>query len=259
MTLHHLSIYKITAAALFCFGILCFIYFGFVSIYTKNLFSFALIWLFGGIGSLIFSFALFYIEKNKIRVPHWLILLFLLLLVLATSIFGICEFLIVNRMFAYPQKQVDYLIVLGAGLKKDKITKSLEFRLNAAYDYLSDHEDVIAIVSGGMGSGETITEAQAMASYLEEKGISKDRIKLEKKSTNTYENILYSKKFLPHSDTRIAIVTNNFHLYRAEQIAKKQNLNHVEGLAASSDLFLIVHFMVREGFAVLKYRLTGMS
>jgi uncharacterized SAM-binding protein YcdF (DUF218 family) len=55
----------------------------------------------------------------------------------------------------------------------------------------------------------------------------------------------------------IGIVTSNFHLFRAMQIAKKQNLYHVTGIAAPSDPVLLIHMAFRDGLAILKDRLAG--
>ena len=56
----------------------------------------------------------------------------------------------------------DYIIVLGAGLKGDTPSLALERRLEKAAEYMNKNGNAIAIVSGGQGKGETISEAQAM-------------------------------------------------------------------------------------------------
>lgn len=259
MTTYDLSIYVISANIILLLGIFCFVYFCFICYYTRNPLSFALIWLVGSISCFTLSFIILYADKYNIVLPCWMFFLFITMVFIGAFIFGICELLILKRLFAFPKKEVDYIIILGAGLKKDKLTKSLKFRLDTAYDYLIKHEHTTAIVSGGMGSGEIITEAQAMGKYLREKGIASNRIIQEEHSTNTYENIFYSKTFLPSLDVSVGIVTNNFHIYRGEQIAKKQGFSNLHGISAPSDKLLFVHFMVREGFAVLKYKLTGKS
>ena len=60
----------------------------------------------------------------------------------------------------------DYIIVLGAGLKGDTPSLALERRLEKAAEYMNKNGNAIAIVSGGQGQGETISEAQAMENYL---------------------------------------------------------------------------------------------
>ena len=59
-----------------------------------------------------------------------------------------------------------YLIVLGAQVKGRKITDSLRRRLEKAQFYLVKHKDMKAIVSGGQGKGEEITEAEACLSLI---------------------------------------------------------------------------------------------
>ena len=50
------------------------------------------------------------------------------------------------------------------------------------------------IVSGGQGSDEAISEAEAMRRYLVEQGIRNEEIIMEDKSTNTEENLVFSMK-----------------------------------------------------------------
>jgi uncharacterized SAM-binding protein YcdF (DUF218 family) len=114
----------------------------------------------------------------------------------------------------------------------------------------------VAIVSGGKGSKEAITEAEAMHLYLMTKGIQPTRIIQEDKSTNTKENIHFSKAFLKDNAT-VAIVTNGFHIFRATSIAKKQGITLVQGLAAPTDLLLSINYYVREAVGVLKDKVFG--
>ena len=61
----------------------------------------------------------------------------------------------------------------------------LKHRLDAAYDYLTEHPDVPVIVCGGQGPDESISEAQCMYEYLTKKGIAAERITQEDRSTST--------------------------------------------------------------------------
>lgn len=90
--------------------------------------------------------------------------------------------IIVSAMIPRQEVTCDYLIVLGAQVKGRKITDSLRRRLEKAQFYLVKHKDMKAIVSGGQGKGEEITEAEAMAEYLRFHGIVSERIFLEDQS-----------------------------------------------------------------------------
>lgn len=167
--------------------------------------------------------------------------------------------LIVVSSTMFPRKQVscDYLIVLGAQVRGRKITDSLLRRLKKAQTYLSVHKETKVIVSGGQGKGEAITEAEAMADYLQNQGIEKMRIYLEDRSRTTQQNLEFSETFFDKEKHCVGIVSNNFHLYRACQIAKRLGYRRIEPVAASCHPLLFVNYMIREVLAVWKLWICG--
>ena len=84
-----------------------------------------------------------------------------------------------------PKNDNTTIVVLGCKVKNGRPSLMLARRLDAAYKYLSEHETVCAVVSGGQGSDEAISEAECMKIYLTEKGIAPERIFMEDKSTTT--------------------------------------------------------------------------
>ena len=88
------------------------------------------------------------------------------------------------------------IIVLGAGLHKDKPSKLLQCRLNKAYDYAAAHPDTLVITSGGQGRDEWLPEGDAMRDYLIAKGLPADRVLAESGSTSTEENFAFSLTIL---------------------------------------------------------------
>ena len=93
--------------------------------------------------------------------------------------------------------EADYIIVLGSKVNGTKPSYSLQYRIDKAAEYLKSHEKAIAIVSGGKGKGEDISEALAMKNELMKLNIAEDRIIMEDKSTSTDENIKFSKPLIP--------------------------------------------------------------
>lgn len=152
----------------------------------------------------------------------------------------------------------DYVIVLGAGLDKETPSLTLVDRLQRTAEYMNEFPDSIAIVSGSQGSGETITEALAMERYLVSRGIPRERIIKEEKATNTNENLIYSREII---DSRgggsAAIVSSDYHIFRARLLAQKQGLSAVMLSAKSSLPILRINYAVREGFALVKAKLLG--
>lgn len=114
------------------------------------------------------------------------------------------------------------VVVLGCQVHPTGPSLMLEERLEAAYEYLSENENIKCIVSGGQGENEVTSEAECMYNWLAEKGIDKSRLYLEDKSTTTRENLEFSKKIIEDEGLcpTITIVTNDFHQYRASMIAK---------------------------------------
>ncbi|WP_456271874.1 YdcF family protein [Bacillus sp. AK031] len=160
---------------------------------------------------------------------------------------------------ADPSGNAGHAIILGAGLKGEEISRTLESRLEAGLKFLQDNPDVPVIVSGGQGEGEDIPESTAMSRYLVSHGISNNRITEESKSTTTWENLHNSKKILLNKGTGlegVVIITSDYHLFRARQIGEKLGFEST-GVAADSDFFIKVNYMIREYFAVLKMMVFG--
>ncbi|EOP27711.1 MULTISPECIES: YdcF family protein [Bacillus] len=147
---------------------------------------------------------------------------------------------------------VDYIIVLGSKVNGTKPSYSLQYRIDKAAEYLKSHEKTIAIVSGGQGKGEDISEALAMKQGLMKQNIAEDRIIMEDKSTSTDENITFSKPLIPANMKKGMIVTNDFHMFRAKKIAAKQGLQ-LEGLPAKTPKPIIIPSNVREYLAITQY------
>lgn len=147
------------------------------------------------------------------------------------------------------------MIVLGCQVDGTVPSKMLARRLDTAYDALIEYPDAVCIVSGGMGSGEGISEAECMYRYLVNKGVSPERIITEDRSTSTSENIRYS--FELTDDRDITIVTDGFHQYRASLIAKHEGAENVTSLSAKTELRFLPTYWVREWFGITYFYIFG--
>jgi uncharacterized SAM-binding protein YcdF (DUF218 family) len=106
------------------------------------------------------------------------------------------------------------------------------------------------MTTGGVGLGQTTSEAQAMAAYLIQKGLPAQRLLLETRSTSTHENLLFVKALLPQ-DSSILITSSDFHLPRAEKIAQHLGLNLVGSAPAPTPLQIRYNAWLREYFAFI--------
>lgn len=177
-------------------------------------------------------------------------------LCLGTACFIVLEVPVVRASGGEPEYDAEYLIVLGAGVRGDTPSLSLRNRLDAALEYMQEHPDCTAIVSGGQGQGENVSEAQAMFDYLTDRGIAPERILQEAASTSTMENLSLSFELLRSFGTQpesaeIAVVSSEYHLYRAQYLARTMGVE-VHGVAAcTSNIALRANYFIREAFAVL--------
>lgn len=179
---------------------------------------------------------------------------FKIIMIIVITTFITIEGLIIHEANNKYDKKCDFIIVLGNRLYGNTPSPLLKCRLEAAYKYHQKFPNTPIIVSGGKGNGENISEAKAMKNYLMTLDIEDNIIIEEDKSTNTNENIKYSKKIietLTDKNYDIVIVTNGFHCYRGKLLAKKYNLNaHTYG--AKEHFVVTPHYYIREFFGCLK-------
>ncbi|MCM1365466.1 MAG: YdcF family protein [Faecalibacterium sp.] len=119
----------------------------------------------------------------------------------------------------------DFFLILGCRVRGDKPEETLQTRINAAAEYLTQHKNVIAICCGGIvHDDQTKSEAQAMFEGLTALGIEKERIILEDQSTTTAENFINAKKIIDNMKlertAKLAFMSSEFHLLRSGIIGK---------------------------------------
>ena len=170
-------------------------------------------------------------------------------------IFISIESIIIYNGYHHDAERPDYLVVLGAGLRGNSISASLLYRLETTLDFHEMYPDVRIVVSGGQGKGENMAEALAMRNFLVDNGVDPSLIIMENKSTDTYENFLYTKEVLEEETGKegftITIISNNFHMYRAKFLAKEVGFS-TYGYPAPSHKASALVFYVREFFGVIK-------
>jgi len=154
----------------------------------------------------------------------------------------------------------DAVIVLGAGIRGDRVTLPLKMRLDKAVEYHQKNPDAIIVVTGGQGLQEIVTEAFAMEKYLIQNGVEKNKIIKEEKATSTFENMKYSKEILDNcfsNDYSVVVVTNNFHIFRGTTIAKDTGFENVAHMHAGLQWYNLMPCFLRESLAVIKMFILG--
>ena len=205
----------------------------------------------GEVATVIYFFKL-YGTFELAKIGTWVLLLAMTVfyfscLVLSFVIYSLFIQHIPHRM------NFNYVIIHGAGLAGgDRLTKLLANRVDKAIEiYNKCKVKPIIIPSGGKGSDEKISEAEAMQNYLLEHGVSGEDILLEDRSTTTEENIINSKVIIDSREgkKKTALISSNYHIYRCLRLARKSGLKCI-GIGAKVALYYWPSALIREFIAV---------
>ena len=175
--------------------------------------------------------------------------------------FCLCEILIIPSSKTDADSGRRYLVVLGAEVNGSVPSRSLRYRIDAAFEYLTANPDSVAIVSGGQGEHEEKTEALCMFEELTKLGISPERIIQEDRATSTLENLSYSYDIIrslgDEPDGNVAVLSSSYHLYRAKKMSEGLGVKAAGVAAYPGNPFLALNFFIREAFGVTHLWLLG--
>lgn len=174
-------------------------------------------------------------------------------------VFSIFNFLMISFLYTFskPKTNQDFIIVLGSRVIGDRVPPLLANRIDKAIEFYNKQSKVSnppkIIFSGGKGPDEEIAESIAMQNYAIKKGIPAEDTIAEDNSTNTLQNMKFSKNIMdnlmPNGYNSI-FVTNNYHLFRAGLYAKMAGLKS-QGLACKTALYFILNALIREYIAIV--------
>ncbi|WCN38745.1 YdcF family protein [Aneurinibacillus uraniidurans] len=188
-------------------------------------------------------------RSRKQKISKRVLLLLLLLLVLVAGYTGWAYTKMKEAASRHAEPGLPYMIVLGAAVRGETMSWTLQNRMETALAYLRTNPQTKVIVSGGQGEGENVTEASAMQKFLLANGIASERILLEDKSTSTAKNIRFSHKLL--TGNRVVLVTSDFHAYRALWLAGREGMQ-ADILTAPTPPIVRMQLWAREYIALGK-------
>ena len=203
-----------------------------------------------------------YLTKNKYpKLTRTVKRVFTILLCIGLLVVGATECLIIHASFGDPKEDCDYMLVLGAKVRNDGPSVSLMDRIRAAAQYMQEHPEVIAIVSGGKGPDEPMTEAQCMYEELIKLGIDPERIWMEDKATSTWENLRFALAMIEEKTgqrpEKIGLLSSEYHLFRASLFADACGVEAVGIPAQTSRLSQKINHFLREVAGVWHYLILG--
>ena len=224
-------------------------------------YSFTVLVCWGVIGIILFYNCMYLLQRKYPRRARLYRRMFTTILCIGLILVCVTEFFIIKASFGEPKETCDYVVVLGAKVRETGPSVSLWDRIYGARDYLEAHPDVIAIVSGGQGPEEPMTEAQAMRDALVELGIDENRVWMEGKATSTWENLNFSLNLIEEKTgarpEKIGIVSSEYHLFRASLFADACGVDSVLIPAQTSRLSQKVNHFMREVAGIWHYLILG--
>jgi uncharacterized SAM-binding protein YcdF (DUF218 family) len=241
------------------FGIVCILYYTGMGLAVR--FGQSMLWVWLVLG--IVCIARFFLARSYVLAgipfPISPILRRWIHIVIAVGLvcFFAMECFIVSGAFRKPPKDLDAIIALGALVTEEGPSGALQQRPAAADAYIGENPDVIVVASGGQGDNEPMSEAACIRNELSKRGIEKDRILIEDRSTATAENIAFSKMMMDDPNASVGLITNNYHVFRAERIARAAGLENVHGIAAEYTGYTLFHYMIREAVCIVVDFLRG--
>jgi uncharacterized SAM-binding protein YcdF (DUF218 family) len=155
----------------------------------------------------------------------------------------------------------DFIIILGCLFRKDgTLTPLLRGRVDKALDFWRDQRSrmgktAMLVPSGGQGANETMAEAEAMRQYLLAQGVPDGLILPEDRSTNTFQNMAFSKVLTDavNPGGKVAFATTNYHVFRSGVWARLAGLE-AEGMGARTRWWYWPNAFMRECAGLLARR-----
>ena len=127
---------------------------------------------------------------------------------------------------------VDYIIILGAGLRRDgSPSDMLTDRLLMGIDILDRRSSNARLLLSGDNSGEQYNEVGAMYDFVIENNVDGEYVILDNEGFSTYESIYRAKT--EFGAEKIIIITQEYHLHRALYIARELG---IEAYGVSADI-----------------------
>ena len=183
------------------------------------------------------------------------------LLILGLLIVGCTLGVILRASLGVPEADCQYIVVLGAKVNGTAPSLSLSDRIHTAANYLKNHPETFAVLSGGQGTDEGISEAECMFRELTALGIDPNRLLLEDNATSTWENLKFSLDLIEAQTglrpTSIGLVSSEYHLFRAGLFAKDCGVEAVGIPAPTAWASLRLNYFLREVAGVWHYLILG--
>jgi uncharacterized SAM-binding protein YcdF (DUF218 family) len=157
----------------------------------------------------------------------------------------------------------DAVVVLGAAVAHQGPSAVFAARLDHAVALFQRGLAPRLLLTGGVGEGALLSEAEVGRRYVVDRGIPADAVLVETMSRTTRGNLVGAAGLLQeHGWTRIILVSDPYHLYRAAQMARDLGLEPLVSPTPTTryrSWRTRLPFLLREVYFVHQYQIVGVS
>jgi uncharacterized SAM-binding protein YcdF (DUF218 family) len=153
------------------------------------------------------------------------------------------------------QGPVDAIVVLGAAQYDGRPSPVLRARLNHAFKLWRDGRGEWLVVTGGVGSGDTTSEAKVGQRFLAQLGVPPKSVLLEATGRTTEESMRGVASILGEKQLkRVLLVSDPFHMLRLDISARSHGLIPLTSPTRTSPIsqnrFQLATYVMAESFKV---------
>jgi len=122
-------------------------------------------------------------------------------------------------------REVDAIVVMGAAQYDGRPSPVLKARLDHALDLYAAGYSPRIILTGGVGVGDTVSEAQVGARYMEHNGVDSGDILVETDGRSSEESLVSVARLMAAHELNTALlVSDPFHMLRLRLLASRLDL-----------------------------------
>ena len=180
------------------------------------------------------------------------IFLILIEIILAAWLALFC-IIFIYSFFDNTQKS-DAIIVLGAAQWDGQPSPMFQARLDHAYNLYEQAYAPVIVLTGGVGEGQTISEADTGAKYLQNRGISSDALLVDPYGRTTLKSLISAADKIKQNNIKSSIlVSHDFHNLRLEKMAEDIHISAVVSPVKSNNFFSKLRYIARESIVYIVY------
>ena len=153
------------------------------------------------------------------------------------------------------RRPVDAIVVLGAAQYNGRPSPVLRARLDHALGLYRDGVAPLVVVTGGVGRGDTTSEAMVGERYLRAHGVPEGAAAAAGEGRTTKASMTAAAAWLrPRGVKRVLLVSDPFHMFRLRLEARRTSLeaftSPTESSPISENPVLELRYLLAEGFKV---------